>query len=141
MTEYVLGFLFSETLEEVLLIEKIISEWQTKKFNGISGKIELNEFPIEAMIREFKKETGLEINEWNQFVTIIKENEYIIYCFYAIDNILNYFENKTDRKLQIFYTYEINIENKSLMSNISWLIPMAIDKILNDDFRATIIYN
>lgn len=63
MTEYVLGFLFRECQPLVALITKNKPEWQKNKKNGIEGKIEPNETPLEAMRREFQEETGAAIKD------------------------------------------------------------------------------
>lgn len=54
---YVLGFLFSEDGSRVLLIWKNRPAWQAGKLNGIGGKIEDGEQPLDAMKREFVEET------------------------------------------------------------------------------------
>jgi 8-oxo-dGTP pyrophosphatase MutT (NUDIX family) len=56
--EYVLGIMFSENEKKVLVIWKSRPAWQVDKLNGIGGKIEEGETPIEAMHREFREETG-----------------------------------------------------------------------------------
>lgn len=56
--EYVLGIMFSEDEKKVLTIWKNRPSWQAGKLNGIGGKIEAGESPLEAMHREFIEETG-----------------------------------------------------------------------------------
>lgn len=54
---YVLGLLFSEDASRVLLVWKNRPAWQNGKLNGIGGKIEPGETPLQAMDREFVEET------------------------------------------------------------------------------------
>jgi hypothetical protein len=54
---YVLGFVFSEDSSRVLLVWKNRPAWQAGKLNGIGGKIEAGETPLQAMQREFREET------------------------------------------------------------------------------------
>lgn len=54
---YVVGFLFSEDESRVLLVLKNRPAWQEGKLNGVGGKIEAGETPLQAMEREFKEET------------------------------------------------------------------------------------
>jgi 8-oxo-dGTP pyrophosphatase MutT (NUDIX family) len=54
---YVVGFLFSQDESKVLLVWKNRPAWQNGKLNGIGGKIEAGETPLQAMEREFKEET------------------------------------------------------------------------------------
>ena len=51
MNNYVLGFAFNKNFREVLLILKNKPQWQKGLYNGIGGKIEEGELPIEAMVR------------------------------------------------------------------------------------------
>lgn len=57
---YVLGFAFTPA-DQVALIQKAKPEWQKGLLNGIGGKVEDDETNIQAMVREFKEETGVEI--------------------------------------------------------------------------------
>ncbi len=63
----VVGFLFSEDFSYVVLIEKSKPEWQAGRLNGVGGKIEEGEEPLDAMRREFKEEAGLDIQHWIEF--------------------------------------------------------------------------
>ena len=56
--DYVIGFVFNENYTEVLLVLKKSPPWQEGCFNGIGGKIEPDEEPSSAMLREFEEETG-----------------------------------------------------------------------------------
>jgi len=56
---YVLGFMFDRDYAEVALILKNRPAWQAGKWNGIGGKIEGDETPHAAMVREFTEETYL----------------------------------------------------------------------------------
>lgn len=69
---YVLGFLFTHDKRFVALIEKTKPEDQAGLLNGVGGKMDQgpDESPNEAMIREFREETGYgSINfEWDQYL-------------------------------------------------------------------------
>ena len=56
---YVVGFLLNYDRTQVVLIRKNRPAWQAGHLNGVGGKIEMGETPIEAMTREFEEETGL----------------------------------------------------------------------------------
>jgi hypothetical protein len=57
--EYVLGFFFDQSLEQVLLILKKNGPFPNL-WNGIGGHIEVKENSRMAMYREFVEETGLD---------------------------------------------------------------------------------
>jgi 8-oxo-dGTP pyrophosphatase MutT (NUDIX family) len=54
---YVLGFVFDYGFHHVLLICKTSPEWQAGRLNGLGGKIEPGESPLQAMDRELREET------------------------------------------------------------------------------------
>ena len=74
MHKYVLAFI--KRKDEILLINRNYQPWQGC-WNGIGGKIEKNETPLEAIIRETYEETGLMVSKeqvfdkglvtWNSF--------------------------------------------------------------------------
>lgn len=64
MQEYVLGFLFNERADAVLLMEKRHQEGQAGLLDGIGGKMERGELPLPAMHRECLEETGLTTILW-----------------------------------------------------------------------------
>lgn len=64
--------MFDDDMENVVLIKKNRPEWQKGKLNGVGGKIENNETPLYAMIREFQEETGCktESSIWHHVCTL-----------------------------------------------------------------------
>jgi 8-oxo-dGTP pyrophosphatase MutT (NUDIX family) len=66
---YVLGFYFTLDQRRVALIRKNKPEWQAGRLNGIGGKIEEGERPIDAMVREFAEEAGYATSpeSWRNF--------------------------------------------------------------------------
>jgi len=127
MKKYVVGFLFNNDMTKIVLIHKNRPEWQVGKLNGIGGKIEENESSYNAMIREFKEETSLLINNWKSFCQlsdINKKHEIIFY--YALSDNISDVKTITDEKVEIF-----NIDDLyklSVIDNLKWIIPLCIDK-------------
>lgn len=120
---YVVGFLFSPNYKNVVLIRKNRPDFQKGLYNGVGGKIELNESPIEAMIREFKEETGLLITEWKEYA--ILDGDCQVHVFSSISEEYIKVETKTDEEVCILYTFEVS--SLKIMPNLRWLIPMAMD--------------
>jgi len=152
--KYCLGFIFSKDLSKILLIKKLrspkgLNDKMLNKLNGIGGHCEIGENPYNAMVRECKEETGLDITDFSYFCCL--ESEFgSVYCFYSVtDDIFNY-KQLDDEKLEIFrlenssgYLPEPNdcFKNYERMNNIDWLIIMALNqyKGLDDTYVFTVI--
>jgi len=59
MKRYVIGFMFDQQMDKVVLIIKNRPAWQAGLLNGVGGHIEVGETPSVAMVREFEEETGV----------------------------------------------------------------------------------
>lgn len=108
MKGYVVGFMFSMvefysgTYPMVALIRKNRPEWQKGRLNGIGGKIEPGELPDDAMVREFKEETGLEFKGWRQFMRQYGAEE-VLYFYVALVErpVLDQLKTTTDETIVI----------------------------------------
>jgi len=122
MTPYVLGFGFYKWPGglQVALIEKKKPDWQKGKLNGIGGKIELNESPIDAMVREFKEETDLSFSDWKLFCQSYDDKNYYVYCYSGFLT-----EEPTTTTDEVVGIYSVQFLPSNVMPNLRWLIPMA----------------
>uniref|UniRef100_A0A6H1ZTZ2 Nudix hydrolase domain-containing protein n=1 Tax=viral metagenome TaxID=1070528 RepID=A0A6H1ZTZ2_9ZZZZ len=120
MKEYVVGFAFDHSCKAVLLISKSKPEWQKGHLNGIGGKIEKGELPIQAMVREFKEETGIETDhsDWIYYCLMTAEEEEI--CYYYMIGGAHEAYSITDEVVEWF-------EVDDLPPNLNWLIPLALE--------------
>lgn len=125
MIEYVAGFMFDEGEQRVALIRKTKPEWQAGYLNGIGGKIESDETPIQAIEREFKEETGAKTTGWKKFAELIGK-DYVVHFFFNACDVEDLYELKTttDEKVEIILLEDL--ENYKHINNLSWLIPMAL---------------
>lgn len=126
MKGYVLGFMFSESREHVILIRKNRPEWQKGKLNGVGGKIEQDEPPIAAMIREFKEETGARWPKWRHFASMTN-SQFIVYCYAAFASGIQV-ESKTDEEIVKVKVSDILTDHHYIIDNLKWLICMALDR-------------
>jgi 8-oxo-dGTP diphosphatase len=126
-TKYVLGFLFDPSQKDVVLIKKIKPEWQKGKLNGVGGKIEEGESPVVAMRREFKEETGVEIEEWREFLQL-SGHGYCIHTFVAFSLHVYTVKSMEKEKVKVYKVNRLDF-NKTI-GNLRWIIPLAIDKDL-----------
>lgn len=126
MIEYVVGFLFSPKMDQVVLINKTHPEWQKGFLNGVGGKIENGEDSYMAMKREFEEEAGLTINDWNHFCSIYGKEWKCNFLYSTSYYYINGTKSMTDEKLQIVNVN--NLFNEPVIENLRWLIPMCLDK-------------
>lgn len=128
---YVLGFLFSPDFKNVVLIEKLKPHWQKGKYNGIGGRIEENETPLQAMQREFEEETTLDIKYWNWFTQFGTE-DYLVDCFWAISKDWDKHLSVTKEEVFNIPVEDMYTVKHYLICNLWWLIHLAIDKGLGN---------
>lgn len=146
MRNYVCGFIFDKSLENVLLMKKNRPDWQEGYLNGIGGKIEstididgraaldVPEFPLDAMIRECNEETSLNVLNWNEFCTLSGDG-FRVHFFHAIDDGILSAEARTDEELRVCnlkYLLPFNAHAATL-PNVRWLIQMALSHIEGND--------
>lgn len=127
MVKYVAGFLFDKSLNLVVLIEKQTPEWQRGKWNGVGGKIEPGETPLQAMTREFKEEAALEITDWTQYCTLRGRNSEIHFFYSIMDaaEVMNV-RTLTKEQLGIWSLARVSMWSFPLLPNIRWILPMAL---------------
>ena len=71
VARYVVGFLFVDGVNTVLLIRKKRPAWQAGRLNGPGGKVEPGETFLQAMRREFTEEIEYAgIDAWEHFATL-----------------------------------------------------------------------
>jgi 8-oxo-dGTP diphosphatase len=131
MYKAVIGFLI-DTKGNVLLIEKNHPAWQKGRLNGLGGKIESGETPLQAMIREFQEEAGAKVTSWRQFC-IMTGDSYELYLFTSKEEITinpSLDEGKID-------WYPVDRLPENTLPNLLFLIPMAN---YTYDITATVIH-
>ena len=132
--EYVVGFLFNEDKTKILLIKKTKPDWQKGKFNGIGGKIEPHETPLEAIIRETEEESGLIVKDWIDFCAIDGfdgAGDFVVHFFAGITDIHKAID-KTEEKLYIELVNNLSV--CPTVDNLQWLIPMALNSFKNNEY-------
>lgn len=136
MQEYVLGFCFSNSLEEVWLIRKKRPAWQAGKLNGVGGHVEEGETPLCAMLRESFEEFGHADYNWQKFgeYTCACPKPGRVYLFRGIERT-EYPRPvmKTDEEPVLSLVESIALSplkprfKPTVMSNLAWLVPMALE--------------
>jgi 8-oxo-dGTP diphosphatase len=139
--QYVLGFMFNEDKSKVALIFKTKPENQVGLMNGIGGKIENNETPYQAMVREFREETGYDTSSLSWELYSKLDGERFEVFVYTVVGDLTKLKTTTEEKIIIVEVKDIHTFQYKLLTNVPWLIEMAIDFLNNKQFdMATIRY-
>lgn len=99
---YVLGFMFDDSAQKVLLIRKRRPAWQAGKLNGVGGKIEAGESPIEALVREVREEADLATTpaQWRYF-GVLDGPDFLVHCFETRDARVKAARALTDEALEL----------------------------------------
>jgi 8-oxo-dGTP diphosphatase len=123
--KYVVGFMFTEDCKHVVLIRKNKPTWQVGKLNGVGGKIEPNETPLNAMIREYREEATMIYEKWDNFLTI-EYKTCVVYFFKGFnDECYQYSETKEEEQIE-----KINIDffpEDEVIPNLNWIVNLALD--------------
>ena len=127
--EYVVGFLFDARFERVVAIRKLKPAWQKGYFNGVGGKIEQDETPLQAMQREWTEETGdFTLHAWRQFAHLSGEG-FSLWCFAASGNI-HYAHTTTAEDVVVLQVEDVRLRGSArTLPNLRWLVPMAIEAL------------
>lgn len=124
VVRYVVGFALDE-VGRVALIKKNRPEWQAGKLNGIGGHVEEGEHPLDAMRREFREETGADLDGWDLFVVMeFPSAEIYFYRLRTSKYVLNALETTTDEFVGQ-YGQELLVPDSAIIPNLRWLIPLA----------------
>jgi 8-oxo-dGTP diphosphatase len=144
MYHYTLGFL--KRNNEILLINRERQPWKGA-WNGLGGKIELGETPLQTMKRELEEETGIIINDqqiihkgiltWNTFNALGQG----LYLFLIELEPSFFYETpiKTDEGLLDFkhIYWIIDFKNEGIAKNIPYFLPFVLNDQQNYHFHCT----
>jgi len=127
MQEYVLTFVFNQTMDKVLLIRKKRPDWQKDQLNGIGGKVEEGELPRTAAKRELLEEAGCNVDEENFILSeTIKYDDAIMFIYYTTISPM-YFTSKTDEIVSIYHIEDILNGEFNTVEHV----PQAIEYIIS----------
>lgn len=129
--QYVVGFMIQPSTERVLLIRKNRPAFQAGKWNGIGGKIEPNESPVEAMVREFREETSVntDVRDWEHTITLEGDNDqadpgkaFKVHYFRTFVGAFPDFTSVTD---EMVMDWEMcRVHHFPCLPNLKWILPL-----------------
>lgn len=126
--DYVVGFLFDKSCELVLLQHKK-GGWQDGKFNGPGGKIEVNETPLDAMVREYREETQIENLSWTQYATLHDCRGYRVHFFFARTEAERLIKASGLNVPELLFPVRVDGLRRcvgNILPNVEWLVNLAI---------------
>lgn len=119
-----LAFVFNETLDQVLLIEKQKPPQHAGLLNGLGGKVENGETHLECVTREIAEEAGLRI-EPEKWLPVGQMN----WSNWEVSIWTSVIGSKAPITFPESGVNWYPVENlpKNIITNLSWLIPLAVD--------------
>jgi len=121
--QYACGFLFSVDRERVVLIRKRRPAWQAGKLNGVGGKLEAGETPIDAMRREFREEAAIDVHDWQHVLTLTGA-DWQGHFFRAFGDV-SLVRAVTDEQLEVHLVRKLPSDT---IPNLHWMIPLMLDE-------------
>ena len=125
MKRMVVGFLFDAELKGVILVKKNRPDWQVGFLNGPGGHIEAGENMFGAMAREFKEETGAEVENWTHTVRLGGSDWEVDFFFASNQEAFETVRTVTDE--EVVCVWIDDLQNQDLLPNLRWLIPLQLD--------------
>ncbi|BCR35806.1 NUDIX hydrolase [Mariniplasma anaerobium] len=138
MYKYTLGFLIKGN--QILMLNRNKSPWMGS-WNGLGGKIQINETPQACIQREVFEETGLELKvenfifkgvvTWDEFDAM--GNGLYIYIYHLNEKLDLITPLKVDEGILDFkdISWISSFENEGVAKNIPYFLP----SVLNDDIN------
>ncbi len=124
--DYVVGLPFTAARDRMLVIRKARPAWQAGRFNGIGGKIEPGETPLQAMIREAGEEAALVV-EW-EHVAILKGDDFRIDFFTAFDDAVLGARSLTDEMVGHVPVPLVASDMMQMLPNLPLMVSLALDR-------------
>lgn len=136
----VVGFHFDEKLEKVVLIRKLKPDWQKNKLNGVGGKIEGDETPLDTMVREYEEETGVktELFHWQYFMTMQGEDFKIFY--FVAQGDISTVRSVEAEKVEVTNLEDLTLTRKDTVENLAWITGAAYDVVTDGRPKDIYVY-
>jgi len=131
LKRYVVGFMFTEDRQQVLLIRKAKTRdglgWMLGRLNGIGGMLAEKENPFLAMSREFEEETGLFVNplDWQWCGRYARQDSHEVIAFRLFSDAARK-ETQSSDEGSIFLHRVDEVPFLPHVDNLRWLLPLLL---------------
>lgn len=126
MMEASVGFVFDLNMTRVVLIRKNRPQWQAGLLNGIGGKKEGSETPVETMCREFREEAGVVTEETDWLpLAVLQGEHFLIHAFYLVSREV--YSNAVAQTDEWLEHWDVSELSESCVPSVPWLIWLAKD--------------
>jgi 8-oxo-dGTP diphosphatase len=131
MISYVNGFMIQPEQQRVLFIRKNRPAFQAGKWNGIGGKIEPGESAIDAMVREFREETGVATapESWERTIAL-QGRDFVVYFYRSFVDTFPAYHTPTDEVVNDWPIEAVFRDEKfgiPTLPNMKWILPMQLN--------------
>lgn len=132
MIHATLAFIFTPDFRQVLLIQKNRPTWQAGLINGLGGKCEPGEDALLCVSREVYEEANLAIypEQWTYVSQILWAKWQVDIFATVFAGHMNQAQAQTDEAVA---WYSLNQLPENVMSNLRWLIPLAVDVMTKEN--------
>ncbi len=130
-TDAVVGFAFSDDFRTVLLIRKRKPASQAGLLNGVGGKVEPGESFIDAMIREFSEEAGINTlqSDWTHFASLNAPRWRVAFFKATLPQAdlirVAAAPPLTHETLELHSL--VGLRDQETMRNLRWMVPFCLD--------------
>lgn len=127
---YVCGFMIApaaDALEsQVLCVLKNRPTFQAGRWNGIGGKIEAGETPLQAQVREFEEEAGVATDPeaWEHTISLYAPSHEVHYYRTFVPSFPPY-RTVTDEWIASHYVRQL-LTDLPVLDNMRWILPLQL---------------
>jgi len=137
LVEATCGLMLSPDMGSVALVRKNRPEFQAGLLNGPGGKLEPGEQPIDAMIREFREETGAEttVDAWQRLLEFHAPG-WLVH-FFCCTGDLSSLRQVTDEAVVVVPI--VGLGAARVVHNLLWIVPFAVDALQARDYELPLV--
>lgn len=126
MIDSTLAFIYTPDLKKVLLIKKQRFEHHKGLLNGLGGKVEPGETPLDCVCREVAEEAGINLSpsQWKVVGELEWTTWHVTIFAATYKGKLEDIKSMTE---EVVAWYDVEALPNTVISNLRWLVPLCIN--------------